>query len=120
MNEIVGNLGEPIDYAEYQFHDEDEDGTQDDDAHMITERRGLEDGDADLEMAGPSGSGSGNCSVSADVLVIDRVELDEVRPTNFCACNTSAYYNRHGTRFDLSLSARYIARWGGCPRRTSS
>lgn len=68
MDDVVGNLGEPLEFVEYRVED-DEDGAQDGTAQVG--ETGLDAGQqdvenafestlADVEFTGPSGSGSGS------------------------------------------------------------
>lgn len=67
MDDVIGNLGEPLDFGQHHF--DDEDGARDDGAHVNA------DGDANQQdSAGPSGSNSAD----ADVLDINDIELEEV------------------------------------------
>lgn len=73
MDEVVGNLGEPLECVECRLGDDD--GTHDKDAtaNANLEDRGTEDltlGTADLE-AGPSSGGSRRST--ADVQIMDSV-----------------------------------------------
>lgn len=77
MDDVVGNLGEPLDFNEHRMDDED-DGTnvdmdpQDIDAVGTSKAASF----GDIEVAGSSGSGSN--SIDADVLAINSLELEEV------------------------------------------
>lgn len=75
MDEVVGNLGEPLEFSEYRL--DDEDGAQDDGAtaNDDTEEQGTEiptSGTADLE-AGPSSNGSWRTSTDAVGQITDSV-----------------------------------------------
>lgn len=88
MNDVVGNLGEPIDFMEYRVDgEEDEDGEQHDgaqsSAHRMTldmDQEGTQDASGtmltDVDVVGSYGSGGD----SAD-LTIGRCVQSEVRRT---------------------------------------
>ncbi len=82
MDDVVGNLGEPLDFdVEHRLDDEDDapEGsanlnadTELQDANVTGPSRVT--GVADMEAAGPSGSGG----FDVDVLDINNIELEEV------------------------------------------
>lgn len=85
LDDVVGNLGEPLDFVEYHIED-DEDGEIDaaaqvDGADANAARRDVENAFepvlADGEAAGPSGSGSGRV---AAVVAGHGVDFEDFEP----------------------------------------
>lgn len=61
IDDVIGNLGEPLDFVEYRV--DDEGGTQDKSAESNAQKEDIAGlynlaGGANIEAAGPSGSGS--------------------------------------------------------------
>lgn len=77
MDEVVGNLGEPLEFVEYHADDEG-DAQESANAHENTRQDAAgtswPTGVAGVEAAGPSGSGD----MRADVIDLDGIELEEV------------------------------------------
>lgn len=79
MDDVVDNLGEPLDFVEYRLDDEDDGQNVGVDARKTLEQQdavGTSKATAvsDSEAAGPSGSGS----VDAEALETQGIDLDEV------------------------------------------